>query len=650
MNEALLDGEARLARPWLAFEALTRHYHEDEPISLVALPAAGAWYRLDIRPRPGLLFPGRVRGNRAVISPGLRPGRYTVRARFLWRRGVFPPRWWGGSVPLSFEVHPRGADIAALREADHRLEAMIERGPDGTITLTDPAALPAGALASPAAKWFNTASFEGATKLLNEEADYYADPLAYYLSCIDELRSKGVGFVTWHDLLDGAAMPAATNVILQFDIDGGPRSMRRLYESLRARGVRATVMVHRRGHCWYPYEMESAGLDWLVEAQSAGWAVGYHNNALSQCVGEAAEIAYDERLMARGREIFADDVSELRRHLEVRTFTHHGGNVYNHRLASPLAGITGVDRPVSPHLWRDVRSRFSDGGFLSHPGSLRQKVRSLGPGLHFFRNHPFKYANYEAPYDVGPRGSSTAELEKERRWLEQRRGTRSSVRTSHARLDTPVSQRFRPWPEIREAVTRLRARRAASFMRLYPSAEHDPRVFWWRMLEAWGPREGELLNVGALPPGQKDENAPFLAPGVVMREMDIDAARRPDFLCDVAEAPREMDGRFAAVMLFGLPYFARPSAAVEACLRLTRPGGVALFGFAADTHPARGGVWHRGARPVWRRGAEPLRGIGLKAKLWSFDGAAVDELFRAAGRVHKEFMSHYWFVVCEKHG
>jgi hypothetical protein len=635
-----VEGEARLARPWMILEAPTRHYYENEAVSFVMLPGEGVRFKVDVRPSARVT----VKGNRAVIGAGLRPGRYTARARF--KKGFFA-RWSEASPPVSFEMHARGADLGALREADHRLEAMVERGADGTVTLTDPVALPAGALGARPMKWFNTPSFEGATKLLNEDADYYADPLAYYLACIDELREKGVGFVTWHDLLEGKPLPAPTSVLLQFDIDGGPRSMERIWRALRGRDVRATIMTHRRGHCWYPYELESAGLDWLRDAQAAGWAIGYHNNALSQCVGESGTVAYDEALLQRGREVFAADVRELRRHFEIRTFTHHGGNVFNNRLGSPVAGLAGVDRPVSPALWRQVKSAFSDGGFVSRPGTLREKVRGLDPGLHFFRNHPFKYANYEAPHDVGPRGSSDADVHKERRWLEQRQSTRASVRAAYPRLSTPVSERFRPWADVRESVGKLRARRSASFTRLYPSAEHDPRVFWWRMLDAWVPKRGEVLNVGALPPDQKDENAAFLGPQVVVREMDIDAARQPDYLGDIVEAPPEMNARFDAVLLFGLPYFARPSAAVEACLRLTRPGGVALFGFGADTHPARGALWHRARRPVWRRDAEPLREIGLKANLWSFDAEAVDRLFSGA---RKEFMGHYWFVVCEKHG
>lgn len=632
-----------LSHPWVVFEAPTRHYRENEPVALVMLPAPGAEFEIDVAPNA----PIRVKGNRAVLPAGLRPGRHAIRARY--RQGGWFARWSKPSPALQLYIHPAAEDISALRERDHRLESMVERGVDGTITLTDPEAPPYGALRAREMKWFNTASFEGATKLLDEEEDYYTDPLRYYLDCIEELQRKGVGFVTWHDLLDGVALPAPTSVILQFDIDGGPRSMQRLCAALRERGVRATIMVHRRGHCWYPYEIEEAGIDWLRAAEAAGWAIGYHNNALSQCVGESAAIAYDEALMERGRAVFADDIQALRRHFDIRTFTHHGGNVYNHRLAAPPVGVTGVDRALAPQLWRAVRSSFSDGGFVSRPGPLRHAVRALGPGLHFFRNHPFKYANYQAPHDVGPRGSSAAEVQKERRWLEQRQGTRATVRTSYPRLDTPVSERFRPWDQIRGAVSRLRARRSESFLKLYPSAEHDPRVFWWRMLDAWVPKRGEVLNVGALPPEQKDENTAFLGAEVAVREMDIDAARKPDFLGDVVEAPNDMNGRFAAVLLFGLPYFARPSAAVEACLRLTRPGGVALFGFGADTHPARGALWHRANRPVWRRGAEPLRDIGLKANLWSFDAAAVDELFALPG-ARKEFMGHYWFVVCEKHG
>jgi hypothetical protein len=168
------------------------------------------------------------------------------------------------------------------------------------------------------------------------------------------------------------------------------------------------------------------------------------------------------------------------------------------------------------------------------------------------------------------------------------------------------------------------------------------------MLEAWAPQSGEMLNVGALPPDQKDEHDKFLSSDVVVRDVDIDSARLPDFCFDICDAPESLNGRFAGTMLFGLPYFASPSLAVAACERFTMPGGVGLFGFVADTHPSRGSLWHPKSRHLWRKEKEPLTDIGLKGNLWAFDQAALPELFQSWVKFKAEFMGHYWFVVAKK--
>jgi hypothetical protein len=151
-----------------------------------------------------------------------------------------------------------------------------------------------------------------------------------------------------------------------------------------------------------------------------------------------------------------------------------------------------------------------------------------------------------------------------------------------------------------------------------------------------------------LPPDQKDEHDRFLSPDVVVKDVDIDPNRNPDFVFDICDAPQSMNSIFSGVMLFGLPYFAFPSKAVEACKRLVRQEGVGLFGFVADTHPARGSVWQPKTRHLWRKDKEPLDNIGFKANLWAFDQAGVMDLFQGWKDYQYEFMGHYWFVVAKR--
>lgn len=642
-------------KPHLRFETPTAHYRQSENAAVVMLPAEDSEFEVAVAPRPPDRWVPKVARNRAVLPPGLPVGDYVFKAR--WR----PPsgEGWSAWTPLKFTVHPDDADLAELRRREHRLSLMVEQGVGGAITVTDPNASPPACPDDGGIRWFATPCYEGATMLLNEEEDFYRDPLAYYLDCIDRLIAQRVQFVTWHDLLDDKSAPTEKRVLLQFDIDGGPKSMHRLYVHLRARGVRGSIMVHRRGHYWYSQDIYDVGIDWIREAESSGWTIGFHNNALSQSVGERERVSRND--LGQAERVFEKDVADLRRYFDIRTFTHHGGNITNNLIHAPgNLAIVGVDRQNAPRLWSNVASMFSDGGFVARPCSLRRKVEALGPGLHFFRNHPFKYANYEPPVDVPPRNPRdwtkadlvddaatrqwvAAELVKERQWLGQRRKTRAPMRLSSLRLETPISGCFHPYRELEARVEALRSTRRESFLRQYPWAPGDPRVFWWRMLHAWA-ANGDVLNVGALPPDQKAEIASFL-PEARLMDMDVDASREPNYHCDVVAAPAALDGCFDRVLLFGLPYFARPSEAVAACARLVKPGGIGLFGFAADTNPARGSIWHPHNRHTWSKKREPLTDLGLKGNLWAFDEEGLGDLFESWDHVQFEFMNHYWFAV-----
>ena len=651
--------------PHLEFELPTSHYREDEAVPVVMLPATGGRFEVRLVPLPsGVRSDPFPLGNRFIVRPNMPPGDYFLKTR--WQADNSGQQsWTKWSSPLRFSVHSTDKDLSDLWEADHRLSLMLERSPCGAVTLIDPEAEPPAKVGLFDPKWFPTPVYEGATLVVNEEREYYQDPLAYSFECIDLLVSRGARFITWHDLMDGKHNQASTEILLQFDVDGGPRSMRRIYKGLVSRGIRATIMLHRRGHCWYPYDLEELGIDWITDSERMDWAVGYHNNALSQITGEYWDEA-DQDSLRRAMAVFEKDVNDLRKYFDIRTFTHHGGNIYNLKVLPPEGlDITGVDRACSPYLWQSIRTMFSDGGFVSRPTTLLRKIESLTPGLHFFRNHPFKYGNYTPPVDVPPRFEGDChkvgltlnqhyldwrdqELKKEARWLRQREATRSKLRLAYLRLEKPISSSFKPYSRVETRVRELRKRRRPTFLRLYPWPEGDPRVFWWRMLEAWAPKSGGLLNVGALPPDQKDEHTAFLSPGVVMRDVDIDNARDPDFCFDICDAPDSLNNTFAGTMLFGLPYFASPAAAVAACARITMPGGIGLFGFVADTHPGRGSLWHPESRHLWRKEKEPLTNIGLKGNLWAFDQDGLSELFRSWTRLKIEFMGHYWFVLGHK--
>lgn len=652
------------AGPHLRFEYPTNNYYEGENISVLVLPTSYSEYEITLTPRSGTLAqPQIIQEHTFDFDGSIPPGVYRLVAR---ARKKGRHIWSSYSIPLSFTIHSEGKDVRKLKQFDHMLDLMLEKGIDGTITLIDPDAWPPNAMDKNDLKWFATPSYEGATPLMNEEEEYYRDPCKYYLDCIDALLEKGARFITWADIVGDNVQKANLEILLQFDVDAGPISMQRIYKRLLERDIRASLMIHRRETRWYPYEIEDVGLDWISDVENNGWQIGYHNNSLSQLGHKIRGAVYSGENLQKATGIFKSDINDLRKWFAVNTYTNHGGNYYNFRVPPPSeSAVLGVDRYQSPNLWIDIQSMFSDGGFTSRPSTLKKKIKSLETGIHFMRNHPIKYANYSNPCDVPPRNVSDLskagledtprarkrianELNKERKWVEQRFEIRSNKRLSYLRLDKPISKRFGPDDELSKRVSRLRGLRGENFLRLYPWEKGDPRVYWWRMLDAWVPKKGSVLNVGALPENRKEENSLFLSPGVNVVEIDTDARRKPDYVEDIVDAPTSIEEKFAAVLLFGLPYFSRPLASINACYELTEPGGIGLFGFPSDTNPSRGSIWHPKNRILWSLEREPLEEIGLQGNLWSFDEESISELFSRWSEVIVEWMGHYWFVVGKK--
>jgi len=518
-------------------------------------------------------------------------------------------------------------------------------------------------------KWFPTACYEGCSMLVNMDSDYYRDPLNYFLDRIDDLLKKGVCFRTWGDLINDPSAKKDFEVIIQLDIDGGMNSLGRLLPALLERGVKGSIMTHRRARCWYDFDIENYDINLLQIAESDGWEIGYHNNTLTYLMEDSLDesLIYSESTLSKASKLFKEDVEILRKFFTIRTFTNHGGNLYNNRV-KPLesSNIIPVDKPLNPELWSNIRSMFSDGAFTARPTNLKSHIENLVKGRHFLRIHPFKYANYSKPFDAPcleknkPKNKDLAieinvddelvdiELNKQKRWWNQRILLRGATRLSYASQNKPISSNFSDYKKIQHHVENFRGSRGESFLKQYSWSFGDPRVFWWRMLSSFIPEKSRILNIGALPPGQKHELTSFLPKNSQLTDMDIDSERKPDLLADITKPPADLYGQFDVVLLFGLPYVSSPGVAVDNCYKFLKPNGIALFGFAADTHPFRGGRWQPLKRPTWARTKEPLSNIGLKGKLWSFNEDELPSLFQDWRQWKYEFMMHYWFAVGEK--
>lgn len=660
--------QATDSRPYIRLATPDAQYLQGESIEVLVHPPSAAQFEF----RVVAIGQGEVvrelqSTNRLRLTKGLSPGQYELSARVAMPNDDAEPQWseWSMRLPLQVHSADQVEHVQKLRQWEHRLSLIVDHDANGLGMMNDPLAFPPSYPIGENTHWFRSPVYEGSPTLLNEGPEFYRDPMAYFLQCVERLVDRNAGFITWHDLLDGKRADCKTSALIQFDMDGGPKSMMRLIDPLLEMGVRASIMLHRQSHDWYETRFEDLDVDALKRVEAAGWCIGYHNNALNNTQRLDRFGDYSSEVMSEAAQRFAQDVAFLKRFLDIRTYTSHGGNVLNHRLdPPPEAHVVCVDR-TNTELWQLIRSMFSDGGFTARPHPLSRRVEALPEGIHFFRIHPVKYANFYEPWDFPPlvvddaiqRGIvPTPELKawidnettKQDRWLNHRRNHRVAGRFSHAGPDKPVSRRFKTTAEIESLITHHRSQRKAVFAREYPAADGDPRVFWWRMLSTYAPERGEILNVGALPHDRRKETTDFLSPQLKVVELDVDADREPDVLADITDPPDRLRRRFAGVFLMGLAYVHSPGKAIDACYDLVTDEGVGLFGFPDDMHPRRGAMWDPTHRPCWRRDLEPLRDVGLKGNLWSFDPDGLSDLFHTWQDVTIENFSQYWFVVCRR--
>lgn len=262
-------------------------------------------------------------------------------------------------------------------------------------------------------RWFETPHFEGAMPVLDDVPAYRASPFDCFTSAMTRLLEKGARFITWSDKIAGNLDPRRLHVILQHDVDAGPKSMRRLLEWELAHGVRSTMMYHARCDTWYAWHIDAQDIALLKEAEARGWEIGYHNNSVGNLAFAAdrlEEVLADFANYAdAARRLFREDVAMLRRHFNVRIFSPHGGAAPNTRLRPPddCSPLTWVHNSTpEKHLWRDIAGNFSDGGDYFKPGPLADFVAKIDqPGVYHLLLHPLKSGNYIGDADFGPRHS-----------------------------------------------------------------------------------------------------------------------------------------------------------------------------------------------------------------------------------------------------
>lgn len=197
----------------------------------------------------------------------------------------------------------------------------------------------------------------------------------------------------------GGESPEVAHVLLQHDLDSSPQRAWPIIEREMELGIPSNIMVFNRRYdrkvlktegilsqTEYPLDDEL-----LKRAQSVGFVVGYHTNAVEQSLGDLS--------LAENR--FLDDVTALRERFRVRYFSPHGGvpqqgGVNNHDIrvtSREKVGLRWVHNRFGPRF----HGNYSDGG-INNPQrplaerDLRKFVRSMKPGRRYrILTHPQYY-------------------------------------------------------------------------------------------------------------------------------------------------------------------------------------------------------------------------------------------------------------------
>jgi hypothetical protein len=240
--------------------------------------------------------------------------------------------------------------------------------------------------------------------------DYLADnPRLFQILTYDDLKWQGehpaygaypAEYRAWNQAMrTGSLDPRKIYVLIQHDVDIRPERTLNLMRYEAARGIASNVMIFNKrvnrkkmmatGELEYmSYELD---FESLRNFQAQGFVIGYHTNAYEQA-------RYDE---ARAQAIFLQDVAALRRQVDIRYFSAHGGTPGPWRLnnrdlhlpAEILREFIWVDNGATPYF----SLSYTDGGINSprrNPAGrdLRDFVRRWRPG-HRYRvlTHPQYY-------------------------------------------------------------------------------------------------------------------------------------------------------------------------------------------------------------------------------------------------------------------
>jgi hypothetical protein len=268
--------------------------------------------------------------------------------------------------------------------------------------------------------------FNRVQRLWKPTRDYYLNPWGVYKEFIHILKDRGAQFLTMSQVLDQGYDPEKINVLLDHHIDHYPLEMEAMCQWELENDVVSSIYLFNKvvnpataqQKLW---TIEDLDIAFYQELEKAGFEIGYHQNAVGQALIEFGvrpnyQLALDEKVTQRAKEIMIEDVSKLKEYFDIRTMIPHGGGEANAFLIDTpeeLADVTWVynnntrsgtcEVPIQWENYSDSsgqRAQVVKGfgaHYVIHRSHLYFKANLMGKGLHHILLHPGRFSK-NMPY------------------------------------------------------------------------------------------------------------------------------------------------------------------------------------------------------------------------------------------------------------
>lgn len=272
--------------------------------------------------------------------------------------------------------------------------------------------------------------FNRAFRAWQPHALYLDSPWAYYVTFIQIAKDRGARFITMSDALADQYDPRQINIVLDHHIDFYPLETEIMCRWEYENDVISSIYLFNRYERTHSiqkkiWRVEDLNVEFYQQLEKTGFEIGYHQNAVGTAyhrlqggLKQSDPRQLDREVVNLAQRIFAEDVTNLRRYFNVRTFIPHGAAEGNNQLVEIPKGFERLTwvynnarkggRQAAPIKWRN----FSDSSgirpypirafgarYMVNVDKLHVNAHLLSRGVNHILIHPGRFSR-GMPYET----------------------------------------------------------------------------------------------------------------------------------------------------------------------------------------------------------------------------------------------------------